>query len=177
MARIAGVDLPNTKKIEIALTYIYGLGLTRAQLVCELAEVSVDTRVRDLTEDEVLKIRRAIEQNFRVEGDLRPGQSALDALATCFPAGTVSGAPKVRAMEIIDNLEPNGRGLYAGAIGYLDARGGADLSVVIRTLLVREGRAHLHTGGAVVADSDPRDEWRETLDKAAPLRAALDSAI
>jgi small subunit ribosomal protein S13 len=71
MARISGVDLPREKRTEIALTYIYGLGLTRAKLVCELAEVSVDTRVRDLTEDEVLKIRRAIEQNFRVEGDLR----------------------------------------------------------------------------------------------------------
>ncbi|NNC92771.1 MAG: 30S ribosomal protein S13 [Acidimicrobiia bacterium] len=71
MARIAGVDLPRDKRAEIALTYIYGLGLTRAKLVCELAEVSVDTKVRDLTEDEVLKIRRAIEQNFRVEGDLR----------------------------------------------------------------------------------------------------------
>jgi len=71
MARIAGVDLPREKRAEIALTYIYGLGSTRAKLVCELAEVSVDTRVRDLTEDEVLKIRRAIEQNFSVEGDLR----------------------------------------------------------------------------------------------------------
>ena len=71
MARIAGVDLPREKRTEIALTYIYGLGSTRAKLICELAEISGDTRVRDLTEDEVLKIRRAIEQNFRVEGDLR----------------------------------------------------------------------------------------------------------
>lgn len=71
MARIAGVDLPRDKRAEIALTYIFGLGLTRAKLVCELAEVSVDTKIRDLTEDEVLKIRRAIEQNFSVEGDLR----------------------------------------------------------------------------------------------------------
>jgi small subunit ribosomal protein S13 len=71
MARIAGVDLPRDKRAEIALTYIYGLGLTRAKLVCELAEVPVDTKIRDLTEDEVLKIRRAIEQNFSVEGDLR----------------------------------------------------------------------------------------------------------
>ena len=71
MARIAGVDLPRDKRAEIALTYIFGLGPTRAKLVCELAEVSVDTRIRDLTEDEILKIRRAIEQNFRVEGDLR----------------------------------------------------------------------------------------------------------
>ncbi len=71
MARIAGVDLPREKRAVIALTYIYGVGLTRSKLICELAEVSVDTRVRDLTEDEALKIRRAIEQNFRVEGDLR----------------------------------------------------------------------------------------------------------
>ncbi len=71
MARIAGVDLPRDKRTEIALTYIYGLGSTRAKLVCELAEISDSTRVRDLTEDEVLKIRQAIEQNFSVEGDLR----------------------------------------------------------------------------------------------------------
>lgn len=71
MARIAGVDLPREKRTEIALTYIYGVGVTRAKLICELAQVSNDTRVRDLTEDEVLKIRQAIEQNFRVEGDLR----------------------------------------------------------------------------------------------------------
>jgi small subunit ribosomal protein S13 len=71
MARIAGVDLPREKRTEIALTYIFGLGSTRAKLICELAEVSVDTRVRDLTEDEVLKIRQAIDQNFTVEGDLR----------------------------------------------------------------------------------------------------------
>ena len=71
MARIAGVDLPREKRTEIALTYIFGLGSTRAKLICELAEVSVDTRVRDLTEDEVLKIRQAIDQNFMVEGDLR----------------------------------------------------------------------------------------------------------
>ena len=71
MARIAGVDLPRDKRTEIALTYIYGLGSTRAKLICELAEVSADVRVRDLTEDDVRKIRRAIEQNFRVEGDLR----------------------------------------------------------------------------------------------------------
>ena len=71
MARVAGVDLPREKRTEIALTYIYGLGSTRSKLICELAEVSGDVRVRDLTEDDVRKIRRAIEQNFRVEGDLR----------------------------------------------------------------------------------------------------------
>ena len=71
MARISGVDLPRDKRAEIALTYIYGVGSTRAKLICELAEISTDTRVRDFTEDEVLKIRQAIEQNFNVEGDLR----------------------------------------------------------------------------------------------------------
>ena len=71
MARISGVDLPRDKRAEIALTYIYGVGSTRAKLICELAEISTDTRVRDLTEEEVLKIRQAIEQNFNVEGDLR----------------------------------------------------------------------------------------------------------
>ena len=111
-----------------------------------------------------------------VTGRLREDADVLDLLRATFPPGSMTGAPKIAAMQLIGRLEPVRRGIYAGAIGYLDARGGAELSVVIRTLLLREGRAYLHSGGAVVADSDPRDEWRETLDKSAPLRSALDQA-
>ena len=109
-----------------------------------------------------------------VTGRLREDRDALDLVRATFPPGSMTGAPKIAAMRLLGRLEPVCRGIYSGAIGYLDARGGADLSVVIRTLLLRGGRAYLHTGGAVVADSDPRDEWRETLDKARPLLAALD---
>jgi anthranilate/para-aminobenzoate synthase component I len=109
-----------------------------------------------------------------VTGRLREDRDALDLVRATFPPGSMTGAPKIAAMRLLGRLEPVCRGIYSGAIGYLDARGGADFSVVIRTLLLRGGRAYVHTGGAIVADSDPRDEWRETLDKARPLLAALD---
>jgi para-aminobenzoate synthetase component 1 len=108
-----------------------------------------------------------------VTGRLAPGRDALDAVAACFPPGSMTGAPKIAAMGILDALEPVRRAVYAGALGYLDARGGADLSVVIRTLLIGGGRATLHAGGGVVADSHPRAEYRESLAKARALRAAL----
>ncbi len=108
-----------------------------------------------------------------VRGRLDHGRDAIDLLRASFPPGSMTGAPKIAAMEIIDRLEPVRRGVYSGAIGYLDARGGLDLSVAIRTLLVAGGRAHAHVGGGIVADSDPLAEWRETLDKARPLLAAL----
>ena len=85
----------------------------------------------------------------------------------------MTGAPKLAAMRILDGLEPVRRGIYSGAIGYFDARGGADLSVVIRTILLRRGRAYVHVGGGVVADSTPAGELRETEDKARALLAAL----
>jgi anthranilate synthase component 1 len=109
----------------------------------------------------------------RVEGELRPGQSALDALAACFPAGTVSGAPKVRAMEIIDNLERSARDLYAGAVGYLDYYGNLDTCIAIRTLVFAGGQVRAQAGAGIVADSVPRTERQETLNKARALMEAL----
>ncbi|MBW2372534.1 MAG: aminodeoxychorismate synthase component I, partial [Deltaproteobacteria bacterium] len=108
-----------------------------------------------------------------VEGRLRADRDALDAVAAAFPPGSMTGAPKLAALEILDALEPVRRGVYSGALGYLDARGGLDLCVVIRTLLVRGGRAWLHAGGGVVADSHPLAEYRESLDKARALLEAL----
>ena len=108
-----------------------------------------------------------------VSGRLGPNRNTIDLLRACFPPGSMTGAPKLAAMGIIDALEPVRRSVYSGAIGYLDARGGADLSVVIRTLLVADGRAYVHAGGGVVADSDPAAEHREAMDKARPLLAAL----
>jgi anthranilate synthase component 1 len=108
-----------------------------------------------------------------VAGDLAPGLDALDALAAAFPAGTLSGAPKIRAMEIIDELEPGRRGLYGGALGYLDLRGNLDFCIAIRTLLLKAGKATLQTGAGIVADSDPHSEERETEAKAQALFEAL----
>ncbi len=109
-----------------------------------------------------------------IRGRLRPDCDVVDLLRATFPPGSMTGAPKLAAMRILDRLEPVRRGIYSGAIGYLDVRGGADLSVVIRSILLRNGRAYVHTGGAIVADSDPASEWRETLAKARPLLAALE---
>jgi anthranilate synthase component 1 len=90
-----------------------------------------------------------------------------------LPAGTVSGAPKVRAMEIIDELEPSKRGIYAGSVGYLGFNGDMDLCIAIRTAVIKDGRIHVQAGAGIVADSDPDSEWQETLNKArAQLRAA-----
>jgi anthranilate synthase component 1 len=108
-----------------------------------------------------------------VVGELDEGKNALDALAATFPAGTLSGAPKIRAMEIIDELEPLARGLYGGALGYIDLRGNLDFCIAIRTLLMRKGRATLQTGAGIVADSDPASEERETEAKAQALFEAL----
>jgi anthranilate synthase component 1 len=94
-------------------------------------------------------------------------------LRATFPAGTVSGAPKVRAMEIIDELEPVKRGIYAGAVGYLGFNGDMDLAIAIRTAIVKDGQLHVQAGAGIVADSDPASEWQETQNKArAVLRAA-----
>ena len=108
-----------------------------------------------------------------VEGRLRDGLSAMDALRAALPAGTLSGAPKIRAMEIIDELEPVKRGVYGGAVGYLSWAGDMDTAIAIRTAVLKDGELHIQVGAGVVADSVPEREWQETLDKArAVLRAA-----
>jgi anthranilate synthase component I len=110
----------------------------------------------------------------QVEGDVQNGLSAVDVFRACFPAGTVSGAPKIRAMEIIEELEPVRRGVYAGAVGYF-AYGGAnmDTGIAIRTIVARDGVAHVQAGAGVVADSDPAKEYEETLAKARALLRVL----
>jgi anthranilate synthase component 1 len=108
-----------------------------------------------------------------VEAKLKPGLKAMDVLRATFPAGTVSGAPKVRAMEIIDELEVSKRGIYAGAVGYLGFNGDMDLAIAIRTGIVKDGALHVQAGAGIVADSVPISEWIETKNKAqALLRAA-----
>ncbi len=108
-----------------------------------------------------------------VVGRLRDDQEALDVLAACFPAGTLSGAPKVRAMEIIDDLEPVRRGVYGGVVGYLDFAGDLDVAIAIRTALIRDGVGYVQAGAGIVADSDPEAEWTESCDKAAAALRAI----
>ncbi len=109
-----------------------------------------------------------------VRGRLREDCDATDLVRACFPPGSMTGAPKIAAMGVIDSLETVRRGVYAGAIGYFDARGGLDLSVVIRTLLLCKGRLYLHSGGAIVSDSVPQDEYCESLDKIRALLTAVE---
>jgi anthranilate synthase component 1 len=111
-----------------------------------------------------------------VQGDLECGRDAFDLVRATFPAGTLSGAPKVRAMEIIDELEPVRREIYGGAVGYFSFSGNMDLAITIRTLVIKDGMVHLQAGGGVVADSDPAAEWQETVNKAMAARRAIEIA-
>ena len=109
-----------------------------------------------------------------VTGELADGKDAFDALKASVPAGTVSGAPKIRAMEIIDELEPQRRGPYAGAVGYFDYGGNMDTCIALRTLVVKDGRAYVQAGAGIVAESVPELEYKETLNKAHGLLKAIE---
>ena len=146
------------------------LGRNDLGRVCEFGTVRVDDLMRVETYSHVMHIVSS------VSGRLRAGMSAMDALRACLPAGTLSGAPKIRAMEIIDELEPVKRGFYGGAIGYLSYSGDLDTCIHIRTVVVKDGVAHVQAGGGVVADSDPAYEYRETVAKAGAVFGALELA-
>ena len=111
-----------------------------------------------------------------VQGELEEHRDAFDLVRATFPAGTLSGAPKVRAMQIIDELEPVRREIYGGAVGYFSFSGNMDLAITIRTLVIKDGMVHLQAGGGVVADSDPAAEWQETVNKAMAARQAIEIA-
>jgi anthranilate synthase component 1 len=109
-------------------------------------------------------------------GELKEGLSAVDVLKALFPAGTVSGAPKVRAMQIIEELENQRRGIYAGAVGYISFDGNMDMAIAIRTALVLGNEVFVQAGAGIVADSDPEKEWWETVNKAKALMKAISMA-
>jgi anthranilate synthase component 1 len=111
-----------------------------------------------------------------VRGKLAAGRDSFDVIRACFPAGTVSGAPKIRAMQIIDELEPTRRGPYAGAVGYFGFSGSMDTCITIRTLVIKDGIAYIQAGGGVVADSDPAAEYQETMNKAKAMMRAVEMA-
>ncbi|MEC9481766.1 MAG: anthranilate synthase component I family protein, partial [Halomonas sp.] len=108
-----------------------------------------------------------------VTGRLRPGLTAMDVLRATFPAGTLSGAPKIRALEIIDEVEPVKRGIYSGAVGYLSWHGNMDTAIAIRTAVIKDGELHVQAGAGIVADSVPELEWQETLNKGRALFRAV----
>ena len=111
-----------------------------------------------------------------VTGRLRPDMSTYDAIRSCFPAGTLSGAPKIRAMEIIAELEPDKRGPYGGATGYFTFSGNMDTAILLRTMSVKDGVAHVQAGGGIVADSEAEPEYQETVHKARALMRAIENA-
>ena len=146
------------------------LGRNDLGRVCEYGSVSVDELMEVETYSHVLHIVS------QVSGTLREGVTAIDALRATLPAGTLSGAPKVRAMEIIDELEPHKRCSYGGAIGYLGFDGDLDTAIHIRTVVVKDGRVHVQAGGGTVADAKPDYEYTESVNKATAVFKAVELA-
>ncbi len=146
------------------------LGRNDLGRVCEYGSVKVDRLMFVERYSHVMHLVSSL------RGRLRDNVDCLDVLMACFPAGTLSGAPKIRAMEIIDELEPTRRGIYGGAIFYLDFSGNLDSCIVLRTLVAKQGRAYVQAGGGVVADSVPEREYQETVNKARAVLTALEIA-
>jgi anthranilate synthase component 1 len=144
------------------------LGRNDLGRVCEYGSVKVERLMFVERYSHVMHLVSSL------HGRLRAGVDCFDALMACFPAGTLSGAPKVRAMEIIDELEPSRRGIYAGAILYLDFSGNLDSCIALRTLVAKDGCIHIQAGGGIVADSVPEREYQETVNKARALVTALE---
>jgi anthranilate synthase component 1 len=111
-----------------------------------------------------------------VRARMRDGRDAFDALRACFPAGTLTGAPKIRAMEIIEEMEPCKRGIYGGSVGYFGFSGNMDMCITIRTVVVKDGRIYVQAGAGIVADSDPEKEYEETVNKARGILKAVEMA-
>lgn len=160
-------ELLDSEKERSEHVMLVDLGRNDLGRVCEYGSVKVTRQM------EIERYANVMHLVSEVRGTLAAGKDRLDALASCFPAGTVSGAPKVRAIEIIDQLEPDRRGVYAGAVGYLDFAGNMDCCITIRTIVIENGVASVQAGAGVVADSDPTAEYQETLAKAASAFRAL----
>jgi anthranilate synthase component 1 len=142
----------------------------------DVGRVAVPGSVRVERLMEVERYSHVMHLSSTVSGRLAPGRSSLDALRATFPAGTVSGAPKIRAMEIIASLEPERRGCYAGALGYVACGGDLDMAITLRTIVIAGGMAYVQVGAGVVADSDPGREYEETVAKARAMFAAVERA-
>ena len=165
-----GEELKRNEKEKAEHVMLVDLGRNDIGRVCDYGTVRVPTFMTLERYSHVMHLVSV------VEGQLAEGRDRLDALVSCFPAGTVSGAPKVRAMQIINELEPTRRGLYAGAVGYLDFAGNLDFCIAIRTILLENGKAYIQAGAGIVADSNPTAEYEETRDKARAMIRALELA-
>jgi anthranilate synthase component 1 len=168
--RIAGELLEDPKE-RAEHVMLVDLGRNDLGRVCEYGSVEVETFMAVETYSHVMHIVSS------VGGDLRAEVSAMDALRSVLPAGTLSGAPKVRAMQIIDELEPVRRGGYGGAIGYLSYTGDLDTCIHIRTVVVKDGMAHVQAGGGTVADARPDYEYEESVAKARGVMRAIELAV
>jgi anthranilate/para-aminobenzoate synthase component I len=167
--RGAGMDaeLRDSPKDQAELNMIVDLERNDLGRVCEIGSVRV-------TDPRSIEAHPTVYHGVAtVEGVLRDDVTFVDLLRATFPGGSVTGAPKIRAMQIIDELEPVRRGPYCGAIGYLSVDGHIEFNVAIRTIILRDGLAHIPVGGGIVADSDPAAEYEETLVKARAMFAAL----
>ncbi len=163
-------DLLSDPKERAEHIMLVDLGRNDLGRICEYGSVRVEKLMFVERYSHVMHLVSSL------RGQLRPDRDCFDTLMACFPAGTVSGAPKVRAMQIIDEFEPTRRGIYAGGILYLDFSGNLDSCIAIRTLVAKNGVAYVQAGGGIVADSVPEQEYLETVNKARALLAALESA-
>jgi len=164
-------ELKRNEKERAEHVMLVDLGRNDLGRVCEYGSVRVPTFMTLERYSHVMHLVSV------VEGQLADDRDRLDALVACFPAGTVSGAPKVRAMQIINELETAPRGIYAGAVGYLDFAGNLDFCIAIRTIVLEQGRAFIQAGAGIVADSNPTAEFEETRDKARAMVRALEIAL
>ncbi|MBM3769700.1 MAG: anthranilate synthase component I [Acidimicrobiia bacterium] len=165
-----GEELKRNEKERAEHVMLVDLGRNDVGRVCQYGSVRVPQFMA------LERFSHVMHLTSVVEGTLAPDRDRLDALVSCFPAGTVSGAPKVRAMQIIRELEPSGRGLYAGAVGYVDFAGNLDCCIAIRTIIMFGGTAYVQAGAGIVMDSNPTAEYEETRDKARALIRALELA-
>ncbi len=164
-------DLKNDPKEVAEHIMLVDLGRNDLSRVCKPGTVKME---RNLVIERYSHVMHIVSD---VVGELQDNQTSVDALMQCFPAGTVSGAPKIRAMEIIDELERTKRGIYAGAVGYFDFSGNMDTCIAIRTMVVTNNKAYIQAGAGIVADSNPAKEFTETQNKAAALIQALSVAL
>lgn len=162
-------ELSADEKEQAEHVMLVDLGRNDLGRVCEYGSVKVTKYMQPEYFSHVMHL------SSEVEGILHDGKDMFDAFQSVFPAGTVSGAPKVRAMQIIDELEPEARGIYAGAVGYFSFNGNMDTAITIRTLVFRGGKAHAQAGAGIVADSQPRLEYKETMNKAGAMLKTMEA--
>lgn len=163
-------DMLNDEKEKAEHTMLVDLARNDLGRICCPGTVNVSHFMK------VEKFSHVMHLVSEVEGKIQPNKNAFDALEACFPAGTVSGAPKIRAMEIIDELEPNYRGPYAGAVGYIGFNGNMDTCITIRTIIFKGEQAYIQVGAGIVADSIPEMEYQETLNKSKAMFKAINLA-